>query len=201
MAVSWSVIDHPRVNLIVALILGGAAFLAPRTVGYVLWGLAGLVAVGSLAPRLRGTRLRWPLYRPSAGSLIDPDASTVHVGLDGSLVDPLRAELREWRPDGKASELKALVYRELPNLTIREAEQVWPFLLYIYQNPFTEVSLRPDESNSTGTCLGTIHLVPVSTFTIERPCATASILWGLLEQMVTKVRNEAYSDAKLNPKP
>jgi len=99
----------------------------------------------------------------------------------------------------KADELRARVYSQMVNLTIREADQFWQFLWYVYQNPFTEVNLKPVEGNSTGSCLGEIHLSPVSTFTISRPCGDATILWGSLDQMVTRVRNEAYSDARLKP--
>jgi hypothetical protein len=200
-------ISHPVVALLTALVLAGLTrFLNNPILDLALWLLAAIVlgmafgeAIGkrhSVAPASGLQARAHPgfvaAYRRAL--LQSGRETTLDTGRD----DALANELRKWRPDGKAGELKARVYSEMPNLTIREADQLWPFLLYIYENPFTDVDLKPVEGNSTGSCLGTIHLSPVSSFTIERPCGVATILWGFLDQMVTRVRNEAYSDAKLS---
>jgi len=43
----WALVQHPRTNLIVAVLMGGSAHFAPEVVSYVLFSVAGLLIVRS----------------------------------------------------------------------------------------------------------------------------------------------------------
>src|SRR5690348_8062920 len=75
----WRIVDHPRVSLITGLLIGGAGFITPRSAGYALWTIAAVLIIASAVPKLRGWRLRSPLYRLQPTSIGGVVAATLTV--------------------------------------------------------------------------------------------------------------------------
>lgn len=90
------VIDHPRLGLIVTIVLAGVGFFlvatqADRTgvvIAVGLWGIAGIVAILSIGPwirrQLHGNRQHQPVAM-SAPSVLDPPTRAAHLATTGSL--------------------------------------------------------------------------------------------------------------------